>query len=99
MRRRDPFPLADALTIVTQSLQPKTALAEVQRVWPQAVGEVIAGWASPTSENAGTVTIICKDSVTAHHLNSMQSELLEKLITALPGQPILALKFRVGEAQ
>lgn len=99
MRRRDPFPLADALTLVTQSLQPKTALAEVQRVWPQAVGELIAGWASPTSESAGTVTILCKDSVTAHHLNSMQTELLEKLAVALPDQPLLALKFRVGEAE
>lgn len=96
MRRRDPFPLADALESVTRDLQPQTALAEIQRVWPEAVGETIAKWATPAAEKDGVLTVHCKDSVTAHHLNAMQDEVLEMLSARLGRAAPKELKFRAG---
>jgi len=42
MSRRAPRPLASAITDLADRLAPKTPLADVQRVWPAAVGAVIA---------------------------------------------------------
>jgi predicted nucleic acid-binding Zn ribbon protein len=99
MRRRDPFPLADAIARFTERIQPQSLLARVQRAWPEAAGETVAGWATATSERAGVVTVECDDAMIAHELEMMKLELLEKLRTALGDAPaagaLADLKFRV----
>lgn len=94
-RRRNPFPLADALGQFTDSAQPPTSLAAVQRAWPDAAGEAIAKWATPTAEAGGVVTVDCDDSVIAHELQMMAPQLLEKLAIQLPENAPKELRFRV----
>jgi predicted nucleic acid-binding Zn ribbon protein len=96
VRRRDPVPIAGALEALVRSTQPPSALAEVQRRWPAAVGETIAGWARPVAERAGVVVVECDDSVIAHELEMIKSELLGKLRETIETSPPRELKFRVG---
>ncbi len=97
MRRREPFRLAEAIEPLLHGAQPNTPLAAIQLAWPDAVGETLAGWATPASERDGVVTIHCDDSTTAHHLNSMQLEIAAKLRDALPTITIRELRFRAGD--
>lgn len=94
-KRRNPFPLADALTEFTESIQPSTPLATMQKAWPGLVGEAVAKWSTPVSESAGTVTIQCSDSVVAHELSMMSVDLLEKLASEVPDNRPKQLRFKV----
>jgi predicted nucleic acid-binding Zn ribbon protein len=96
VRRRDPVPLAGALEALVRSVQPGSVLAEVQRQWPAAVGETIAGWARPVAEKAGVVVVECDDSVIAHELEMIKTELLGKLRERIETGTPRELKFRVG---
>lgn len=77
--RRSPRPVAIAIDAVRDELAPETLLADVQRLWPQAVGSTIAGEAQPTSERAGVLTISCAASVWAQELDLMGPVILECL--------------------
>ena len=46
--RRSPRPVALPLDRIRDELAPQTLLADVQRAWPQAVGDTIAAEARPT---------------------------------------------------
>jgi predicted nucleic acid-binding Zn ribbon protein len=78
-RRRSPRTLELAVGSLRDELAPQTLLAEVQRMWPSAVGEAIAADARPTSERAGTLTISCSASVWAQELDLMAPSILEHL--------------------
>ncbi|HTX32971.1 MAG TPA: DUF721 domain-containing protein [Solirubrobacteraceae bacterium] len=78
-RRRSPRTLGLALDQVRDELAPQTLLAEVQRIWPEAVGEAIAADAQPTAERAGTLTVSCSASVWAQELDLMAPAILERL--------------------
>jgi predicted nucleic acid-binding Zn ribbon protein len=60
-------------------LAPDTLLAEVQEVWPGAVGDGIATAAQPVSERAGVVTVSCAAAVWSHELDLMAPVLIERL--------------------
>ena len=77
--RRSPRPLGLALDQVRGRLEPDSLLAEVQRVWPDAVGGVIAQEAQPTGERGGVVTVSCSASVWAQELDLMGPVIVEKL--------------------
>jgi predicted nucleic acid-binding Zn ribbon protein len=77
--RRSPRPVALALGQVRDELEPGTLLAEVQRVWRDAVGPAIAFEAQPTSERAGVVTVSCSASVWAQELDLMAPTILTRL--------------------
>ena len=77
--RRGPRPLTFALEALRDDLAPQTLLAEVQRVWPQAVGPAVAAEACPVSERNGVLTISCSASVWAQELDLMGPVLLERL--------------------
>jgi len=62
-----------------RGLQPPSLLAEVQRVWPAAVGSVLALHATPTAEHDGVVSVTCESAVWAHELTLMAGELIVKL--------------------
>lgn len=61
------------------SLQPISALAEVQRVWPEAVGTALAARATPTAATNGLVSVTCENAVWAQELTLMSGELVKAL--------------------
>lgn len=94
-RRRNPFPLADALAEFTDSIQPSTPLATMQKAWPGLVGETVAKWSTPVSESGGVVTVECSDSMVAHELSMMSADLLEKLASQVPENRPKQLRYKV----
>jgi predicted nucleic acid-binding Zn ribbon protein len=94
--RRAPRPAAGAFKAALQRAAPKTPLAAVQTVWPEAAGEYLARVAVPVSERNGTVTIECADAVSAQELDLMQGTLLERLRETVGEQAPRALRFRVN---
>jgi predicted nucleic acid-binding Zn ribbon protein len=77
--RRSPRPLATALDRMRDDLEPESLLAEVQRVWRDAVGAMIALEARPTAERGGVVTVSCSASVWAQELDLMAPEIVGQL--------------------
>ena len=77
--RRNPRRVTFAIDQIRDQLAPDTLLAEVQRGWPEAVGESIAAEAQPTFERAGVLTISCSASVWAQELDLMAPAILERL--------------------
>ena len=77
--RRGPRPVSLSLDHIRDELEPDSLLAEVQRVWPRAVGAAIAGEASPTAERGGALTVSCSASVWAQELDLMAPEIIERL--------------------
>lgn len=67
---------------------PATLLAEVQRVWPAAVGAAIAAEATPNSERNGVLTVSCAASVWAQELDLMGPTILARL-NELLGRPAI----------
>jgi predicted nucleic acid-binding Zn ribbon protein len=92
MRRRAPRPLSAALSGLTDQLAPRTALGDVQRVWPAVVGPVVAKEATPTGERAGTLTISCRSSTWAQELDLMAPKLLARLSERLGEGRVTALR-------
>ena len=87
MRRRSaPRPLGPALAALTSRMAPPTLLAEVQRVWPQAVGEALAAAGRPVAERSGVVTVACAQAVWAQELDLMSERVVAALNEAL-GRP------------
>jgi predicted nucleic acid-binding Zn ribbon protein len=79
LRRRSPRAVGLALDPLRQSWAPETLLAEVQRVWTDAVGDVIAAEARPERERSGILTVVCSASVWAHELDLMAPQILARL--------------------
>ena len=92
MRRREPRALSHAIAELAERLAPQTTLAEVQRVWPDAVGEVIAAQAEPTSERDGVLTVTCASAVWANELDLMGPELTGRINAALGADTVRALR-------
>jgi predicted nucleic acid-binding Zn ribbon protein len=90
--RRAPRPLGAALAPLQASLAPATLLAEVQRVWPEAVGDAIAREASPVAERGGVVTVACAASVWAQELDLMAPLLIEQLNAAIAAGEVRRLR-------
>ena len=96
MRRRDPRPLAEAISPLRRELAPATTLARVQEVWPGLAGAA-ATEATPVSERAGRLTFACRSSVWAGELSLMAPDLRSRLNDALGGSaeagPVTELRF------
>lgn len=90
--RPGPRSLGTALDVLVDELAPDTLLAEVQRVWPQAVGEAIAAQARPSSERGGVVTVACSASVWAQELDLMAAQIIERLNSGLDRRAITRLR-------
>jgi predicted nucleic acid-binding Zn ribbon protein len=90
--RPSPRPLGLALDQVRERLEPDSLLAEVQRVWRDAVGEVIALEARPTGERGGVVTVSCSASVWAQELDLMGPAIIENLNRVLRGGRVSRLR-------
>jgi predicted nucleic acid-binding Zn ribbon protein len=83
---------------LVDGLAPASGLAALQRVWPQAVGEVIAAQAHPSAERQGVVTVTCSSSVWAQELTLMGPDLRGRLNGALGGELVRELRFRAAPA-
>ena len=92
MRRREPRALSHAIAALADRLAPQTTLAEIQRVWPDAVGEVIAAQAEPTGERDGVLTVTCASAVWAQELDLMGPELTQRINAALGSEALRALR-------
>ncbi len=97
MRRRGPRPVGHALDAVTAMLAPATLLAEVQRAWPDAAGEVFAPHSEPFRERDGDVYVACPQAVRAQELDLMSEMVVERLNRAL-GRPAVR-RLRVQAAR
>jgi predicted nucleic acid-binding Zn ribbon protein len=92
VRRTQPRPLSHAIAALADRLAPQTTLAEVQRVWPDAVGDVIAAQAEPTAEREGVLTVTCSSAVWAQELDLMGPELVGRINTALGAERVRSLR-------
>jgi predicted nucleic acid-binding Zn ribbon protein len=68
-----------ALHPLRDAWAPDTLLAEVQQVWPNAVGPAIAAEATPQSERAGVLTVHCSAAVWAQELDLMAPTIISRL--------------------
>ena len=94
MRRRAPRPLAFAVASLTAGLEPATALAAVQGVWAQAVGEAVAAHANPVAEHGGVLEVVCEEAVWAAELELMGPEVTDRVNAALGRPAITGLRCR-----
>jgi predicted nucleic acid-binding Zn ribbon protein len=92
LKSREPRSLSHAIAALADRLAPQTTLAEVQRVWPAAVGEVIAAQAEPTGERDGVLTVTCASAVWAQELDLMGPELVGQINAALGADALRALR-------
>lgn len=92
LHRRSPRPVAVALAPLREKWTPATLLGEVQAVWADAVGRLIAAEAQPVGERAGVVTVACSTAVWAQELDLLSAALLEQLNGRLTGGRITALR-------
>jgi predicted nucleic acid-binding Zn ribbon protein len=86
--RRSPRSLSFALEEFRDTVAPDTILADVQRVWREAVGPEIAAEATPTSERRGVLTVSCAASVWAQELDLMSLAIVAR-VNELLGRPAL----------
>ena len=92
LHRRSPRPLSLAIDQIRDQLAPQTLLAQVQRAWPEAVGESIAREARPVGERGGTLTISCSASVWAQELDLMGPAIIERLNSLLRSGEVSRLR-------
>jgi predicted nucleic acid-binding Zn ribbon protein len=95
-RRRAPRPLSAALEPLQDRWAPQTPLAQIQRAWPEAVGEYIAAEAGPVSERGGTLTVACSSATWANELDLMATELTGRLNGLLGSSRVTRLRCTVS---
>ena len=83
---------ASAIARLVGGLQPTSQLAEVQRVWPAAVGAALAARATPTAARDGVVSVTCESAVWAHELTLMAGELIALLDAELGAGTVRELR-------
>ncbi|MDQ3632710.1 MAG: DciA family protein [Actinomycetota bacterium] len=83
---------AGAIGRLIGELQPASLLAEVQRVWPAAVGAALAAHATPTAARDGVVSVTCESAVWAHELTLMAGELIAGLDAELGAGTVIELR-------
>jgi predicted nucleic acid-binding Zn ribbon protein len=96
-RFRRPRQVGELVGRFRRDLAPPTLLASVQTSWVEAVGEAIAGQATPVSDRDGVVTVRCRSAVWAAELTMLSEDLVRQLNEALSEGPrVKALRFTLG---
>jgi predicted nucleic acid-binding Zn ribbon protein len=95
VHRRSPRPVSVALAPLRDAWTPETLLGEIQAVWIDAVGALIAAEARPVSERGGVVTIACSAAVWAQELDLLSATLVERLNGRLRGGGVTRLRCTV----
>jgi predicted nucleic acid-binding Zn ribbon protein len=91
-RRRAPRAAGGAVQALADTLAPQTLLADVQRAWPSAVGELVAAHATPTGDRGGTLVVTCDAAVWAQELDLMAPDLVSRLNAALGTDAVRGLR-------
>jgi predicted nucleic acid-binding Zn ribbon protein len=99
MRRREPRPLGVAVAALAERLAPQTLLAEIQVVWADAVGELVAGQAEPTGERDGVLVVTCSSAVWAQELDLMAPDLIARLNGLLGREAVRSLRCQAVSAR
>jgi predicted nucleic acid-binding Zn ribbon protein len=99
VRRRAPRPVGVALERALASVAPATLLAEVQRVWPEAVGPLLADVSRPVGEKAGTIRVDCSSAVFAQELDLMGERVVAALNARLAHPRVKGVRCGVRSAQ
>jgi predicted nucleic acid-binding Zn ribbon protein len=99
MRRREPRPAGRAIAALAERLAPQTLLADVQRVWPQAVGELVAAQAEPTGERDGVLVVTCASAVWAQALDLMAPDLVTRINGLLRAGTVRGLRCQAVSAR
>jgi len=89
-------PLAGAVEALAARVAPATLLADVQRIWPEVAGGLMAEQAEPVAEREGTVILACSSSVWAQELELLGPGLVDAMNAALGAPRVTALRCRVG---
>lgn len=99
MRHRPgPRGMSSALDAALARVEPKTPLAQLQRVWPGVLGEAFAPHATPTAmSSAGVVTVACDAAVWAQEIALLAGELVPRLNAALGAETVRELRCRATE--
>jgi predicted nucleic acid-binding Zn ribbon protein len=71
----------------------------VQRVWPQAVGALVAAQAEPTGERDGVLVVTCSSAVWAQELDLMAPDLVASLNAMLDGVEVRSLRCQAVSAR
>ncbi len=98
-RRRAPRNAASSIRELADRLAPATTLAQIQRHWPSAVGEVVAAQATPTGEAGGVLTVTCTSAVWAQELDLMSLTLIASLNQALGSDQVVSLRCQTVAAK
>jgi predicted nucleic acid-binding Zn ribbon protein len=99
MRRREPRPLGLAVVALAERLAPQTLLADVQVVWADAVGKVVAAQAEPTGERDGVLVVTCSSAVWAQELDLMAPDLIARVNGLLGAEAIRSLRCQAVSAR
>jgi predicted nucleic acid-binding Zn ribbon protein len=91
--------VSGAIGALADRLAPQTLLADVQRVWPVAVGAAVAARATPTGERAGVLVVTCEAAVWAQELDLMGPELVARLNAALGADRVVSLRCQAAPAR
>jgi predicted nucleic acid-binding Zn ribbon protein len=89
-------PLAGAVEALAARVAPATLLADVQRIWPEVAGGLMAEQAEPVAEREGTVILACSSSVWAQELELLGPGLVDAMNAALGAPRVTGLRCRVG---
>jgi predicted nucleic acid-binding Zn ribbon protein len=99
VRRTQPRPLSHAIAALADRLAPQTTLADVQRVWVDAVGGVVAAQAEPTTEREGVLGVTCSSAVWAQELDLMGPDLVARINAALGAETVRSLRCSAAPAK
>jgi hypothetical protein len=96
---RDPIRISDAITgtFARLGIEARLREHEVFRVWPAAVGAVIARHAEPQSLKQGRLLVHATDPVWLHQLHMMRHRILDALNARLGAGSVREVVLRVGE--
>ncbi|MFP5362466.1 MAG: DUF721 domain-containing protein [Thermoleophilia bacterium] len=84
--------MAASVEALARRVAPATLLADVQRVWSQAAGPLVAAEAEPLSEREGTVTVLCSSAVWMQEIDLMGPVLVDALNEALGADRVQAVR-------
>lgn len=71
-------------------------IARIWSLWQSAVGETIAQNSRPAAFKGNLLQINVSNSVWLQHLTFLKAELIDKINSALGGELIKELKFKIG---
>ncbi len=95
---RGPIPIAEVLSelMARRGYARVQAASELQQVWAQTVGSLLAAASVPGNVRRGVLEVIVSNSATLQELTFIKRKIIKDLRRLAPDQKIRDLRFRVG---